>query len=265
MPRILKYTINPALLAVLLCITLACVTTPSRAQYRSDRKYGFRIGFDLSRIPVHYLNPYRTDLEIQTDLRVDSDLYVAFDGGWNKTHLENKPVFEYNSNGYFVKAGVDYNLLKRKYPGEANMLYVGFRYGIARMRRNIPEYQISDPYWGNVDGHFSSKTLLPQWGELIVGLKAEVLNNLFLGWSLHLRILTTQNIDKQVRPYLIPGFGKATKNSVFDVNYSISYRIPLFHPKPKKKKPEPEKKASVKTAKKAAGQKEEAPQKKATR
>lgn len=220
--------------------------TPSCAQFKSDDKYGLRLGIDISRIPVHYFNPYRTDFEIQADARIDSDLYVAADAGWNKTHLDNKPVFEYNSNGYYLKAGVDYNLIKLQFPQEANMVYAGFRYGIARMTRTIPQYQISNPYWGNVNGSFSTKTLLPQWGELILGIKAEVLNNFFMGWALHLRILTTQNIGNPVRPYIIPGFGNATKNSIFDVSYTISYRIPLWKPKfkPPKIKPEKEKKKS---------------------
>lgn len=249
MPSMSRYIIKSFFLSTLFITVLVCFCTSVYAQYRSDEKYGLRLGFDLSRIPMHYLNPYRTDLEVQSDLRVDSNLYIAAEAGWNKTHLDNKPAFEYNSNGYYIKAGADYNLIKRKYPQEANMVYVGFRYGIARMRTDIPGYQISDPYWGNRTGSFSAKTLLPQWGELILGMKSEVLNNLFLGWSLHLRILTTQNVDKQVRPFLIPGFGRATKNSTFDVNYSISYRIPLFKAKPKKKK-EPKKKVAPTTEEK---------------
>lgn len=233
----------------------ACASLPSAAQFKSDELYGLRLGMDLSRIPVHYLNPYRTDLEIHTDLRVDSDLYAAVDGGWNKTRLDNSPVFRYNAQGMFLKAGVDYNLLKREFPAESNILYVGVRYGIARMRRNIPGYRVSDPYWGDVEGHFSGKTLLPQWGELLLGIKAEVLRNLFLGWSLHARVLITQHIDPQVRPYLIPGFGKATHNAVFDISYSLSYRIPLFRPapkKPKKPKEEPARKKELKPGKKAS-------------
>jgi hypothetical protein len=233
----LRYTIKPALLAgVFLGLSLG-LSLQAVAQFSGDAKYGFRVGLDLSRIPMHYLNPYRTDLEIQTDVRIDSDLYVALDGGWNRTRLDNKPVFQYNSQGVFLKAGVDYNLMKRKFPAEANLLYVGFRYGVARMQRQIPAYQVSDPYWGSVEGHFSQKTLLPQWAELLVGIKAEVLNNLFVGWSLHTRILITQNLDPQVRPYLIPGFGKATTNAVFDMSYQVSYRIPLWSPRPKKKTP----------------------------
>ncbi|TAN01071.1 MAG: hypothetical protein EPN39_03100 [Chitinophagaceae bacterium] len=244
MRSIFKYIIS-RISYLLLLIIMASALTPSSAQFKSDDKYGLRLGIDLSRIPVHYFNLYRTDFEIQADARVDSDLYIAADAGWNKTHLDNKPVFEYNSNGVYLKAGVDYNLIKLQFPQEANMVYAGFRYGIARMTRSIPQYQINDPYWGNVNGSFSSKALMPQWGELILGMKAEVLNNFFMGWALHLRILTTQNIGNPVRPYIIPGFGNATKNSVFDVSYTISYRIPMW--KPKLKPPREKHKAEKKT------------------
>lgn len=237
-----------------LCAGGFCI--PSYAQFKGDDQYGLRIGFDLSRIPMHYFNPYRTDVEIQADARVDSDLYVAAESGWNKTNLNNKPVFEYNSSGYYLKAGVDYNLIKREFPQESNIVYAGIRYGVARMRRTIPGYQISDPYWGNVNGSFPTKTLVPQWGELILGIKAEILNNLFLGWALHLRILTTQHVDDQARPFIIPGFGNATKNSVFDMSYTISYRFPLWKPKPKPEKVR-RKKASEKSGEETKGKTQE--------
>ncbi len=234
MQPISKYITNYLVKLSFSCLLLSLWSYTSRAQFRSDQLYGLRIGVDLSRIAVHYLNPYRTDITVHADARIDSDFYVAAEAGWNKTHLKNKPVFDYVSQGAFLKAGVDYNFLKPSFPHESNMVYIGLRYGIARMQRKIPEYQISNPYWGDVKGRFSSKTLLPQWAEAIVGLKVEVLSNLFLDWGLHIRLLTTKNVDKEVRPYLIPGFGKATSNAVFDVNYTISYRIPIWKPKGEK-------------------------------
>ncbi len=230
MQPILKYTIN-SLVKFAFCLLLLSYGNASNAQFRSDQRYGIRVGADLSRIAMHYLNPYRTDITIHADARIDSNFYVAAEAGWNKTHLKNNPVFEYSAQGEFLKVGVDYNFLKPSFLNESNMAYIGLRYGIARMERKIPEYQISNPYWGDIKGSFPSKTLLPQWAEAIVGLKVEVLNNLFLDWGLHLRLLTTKNVDKTVRPYLIPGFGKATSNAVFDVNYTISYRIPIWKPK----------------------------------
>lgn len=238
MPRTSKFIISFLTLVVLFL-------QAAHAQYPDDRKYGLRLGLDLSRIAVHYIQPYRTDLEVNADVRVDSDLYVAFDGGWNKGNINNKPVFSYNSSGLFVRAGVDYNLLKRQYLSENNIFYIGVRYGVARMRREIPQYTVSDPYWGNISGSFDKKTLLPQWAEFVMGLKAEVLQNLFLGWSFRLRILTTPKVDKVVRPYLIPGYGNGLHNAIFDFNYGISYKIPLWtpHPKPPRHKKTEEKKA----------------------
>lgn len=230
MPQTLKYIIKPI---ILLSLFTGLLYSSSNAQFRSDRLYGLRLGADLSRIAVHYLNPYRTDITIHADARIDTNWYAAVEAGWNKTHLDNKPIFNYKSEGYFLKVGADYNLLNQSFPFESNMVYLGFRYGIARMTREVPGYQIDYPYWGDVHGSFPSKTLFPQWAEAIVGLKVEVLNNLFLDWGLHLRLLITRNVDKAVRPYLIPGFGKATSNAVFDANYTISYRIPLWKPRPK--------------------------------
>ncbi len=208
----------------------------ANGQFKSDQYYGIRIGTDLSRIPVHFLNKYRTDITFHADARVDTDLYVAAEVGWNTTHLDNKPTFEYKGNGYFLKAGIDYNLLNPSFPFESNMVYVGLRYGIARMEQEVPTYTIDYPYWGDVKGSFPYKTVIPQWGEAILGMKVEVFDNLFLSWAIHLRLLITRNFDNDLRPYLIPGFGKATSNTVFDANYNISYRIPLWKPKPKKPK-----------------------------
>lgn len=235
MPQTLRYIIKSA---ILIGLITAFIYNGADGQFRPDRLYGLRLGVDLSRIAVHYLNPYRTDLTVHADARIDTNWYIAAEAGWNKTHLDNKPVFDYKSNGYFIKVGADYNLLKPSFPYESNMVYIGLRYGIARMERKIPGYKIDYPYWGDVQGSFPSKTLLPQWGEAILGMKVEVLKNLFLDWGLHLRLLITRNVDEAVRPYLIPGFGKATANAVFDANYTMSYRIPLWKPKPNKVKKE---------------------------
>ncbi|GAA4304146.1 DUF6048 family protein [Compostibacter hankyongensis] len=221
----------------MLTIALLLAAGKGYAQYPSDLKYGIRIGADLSRIAMHYVQPARTDVEINGDARIDSNLYIAVDAGWNRTHVDNKPEFAYRSSGIFGRFGIDYNMLKPQFPFENSIVYVGFRYGIARMQRTIPYYLVTDPYWGNTEGSFDKRTLMPQWVEAVVGMKAEVLQNLFLGWSLRLRVLATPNVDKQVRPYVIPGYGKGMHNAIFDFNYSISYKIPLWTPRPKAPKP----------------------------
>src|SRR5699024_2929649 len=160
MQQTLKYIIK---VFVLLFLSTLWGCNEASAQFSSDRFYGLRIGADLSRVAVHYLNPYRTDITVHADARIDTNWYIAVEAGWNKTDLKNEPVFNYKSNGYFIKAGADYNLLNPSFPFESNMAYIGFRYGIARMERKVPAYRIDYPYWGDVHGSFPSKTFLPQW------------------------------------------------------------------------------------------------------
>lgn len=215
-----------------------------RAQYASDAKYGLRIGMDLSRIPMHFLVPQRTDFEFNADLQLSPDLYAVAEGGWNNTLINNKPTFDYKSSGSFGRIGIDYNFLKPAYLHESTIVYGGIRYGLANMNYAVPQYQITDTAWGNVNGSFPPKALTAQWIELVAGMKVEVLRNLFLGWSLRTRILVTQNFGTLVRPYIIPGYGQGNHNSVFDFNYTISYRIPLWKGKERAPKPKKEKKAS---------------------
>ncbi|HEY6082781.1 MAG TPA: DUF6048 family protein [Chitinophagaceae bacterium] len=212
-------------------IGLLLVSVTCQAQYRSDSLYGWRLGMDLSRIPMHFLVPERTDLELNADLQLTDKLFAVLEGGWNKTIIHNKPVFDYNSSGYFGRLGVDYNFLKPAYAHETTIIYGGIRYGMANMNYAIPQYQITDSTWGNVTGSLPQRAVTAFWIELVVGMKVEVVKNLFLGWSMRPRILLSQNLGTLVRPYIIPGYGKGVNNAVFDFNYSVSYKIPLFRAK----------------------------------
>jgi hypothetical protein len=63
---------------------------------------------------------------------------------------------------------------------------------------------------------------------LVLGLKAEVASNLFLGWSIRYRILLNPDMDQNVTPQLIPGYGTGANNRGFGLSYSIYYKIPLL-------------------------------------
>lgn len=68
------------------------------------------------------------------------------------------------------------------------------------------------------------------WIEIILGVKTEVLNNLFLGFNLQIkgRIYET-NINNFENIY-IPGFGRTYDSGKFGMGfgYSISYLVPMY-------------------------------------
>ncbi|NNE78188.1 MAG: hypothetical protein HKN31_14090, partial [Pricia sp.] len=129
--------------------------------------------------------------------------------------------------------------------GEQNMIYVGGRYAFSAFSQTLNNYKIFDTnrYW-NPDDFASGSTqnqefsgLTASWLEFVVGIKAEMLKNLYFGASARIGILITNKNPDNFSNLFIPGFNKVTDGSRFGVgyNYSISYLIPLYK---KSKKPE---------------------------
>ncbi|WP_157760592.1 DUF6048 family protein [Chitinophaga caeni] len=225
-------------ISFLLCTGLAFGQDSTEVKLKHDTltvtqqvSAGLRIGLDISRFAYLYFQPYRTDVTLMADARLNKNLYVAGEFGYNRTsHSDSN--YTYKGNGAFVALGIDYNVLKKQTSKQRNILYVGARYGVALFNYEIPEYHIYDEYWGNSSGSVPKQSDNAQWIELVVGLKAEVFRNFFLGWSLRQRFLTTRRIPEgDFPPLVIPGFGPGNKKSVFDFNYSISYQIPLYNVK----------------------------------
>jgi len=190
---------------------------------------GLRIGVDLSRIPSAIYYPYRKEFTVVADARITPNLYVAFEGGYANTPYSDTN-YTYKGNGMFATIGVDYNFLKRQYVSEKNIFYGGLRYGFSHFNYAVPTYSIKNSYWGdNLSGSVPKTNVNAHWVELLVGLKVEVLKNLFMGWNIRERILINNVKTDNMTPLVIPGFGNGAKRSVFDVQYTISYVIPFYH------------------------------------
>jgi hypothetical protein len=203
---------------------------------------GFRVGVDLSRIPVHFFQPYRTDITVQSDVRLNGKWYGALDVGYNRTsHSDTN--YTYKGHGYYAAIGGDYDVLKKQYKDELNMVFFGFRYGFAHTSYEVPHYVIRSEYWGtNIPGSVPLTSSNAHWLELVFGMKVEVLPHLFLGWGVREKIMLANSADKVAPPLVIAGFGDGTKKSQFDMNYSISYQVPLYKVKVHVPRPQPQKK-----------------------
>jgi hypothetical protein len=189
---------------------------------------GLRVGVDLTRFAIPFFQPYRRDATVVLDARYNDRVYFAADVSYGLTdHSDTN--YTYKSNGVAIAIGVNYNLLKKQVPKENFMLYGGFKYGFALFSYEMPDYNIHSSYWGNYTSSMPTTTKMGHWVELSLGIKVEVLKNLYLGWSLHERILLNNSLAKSdFPPLIIPGYGKGYKGSAFDVQYTISYLFPLW-------------------------------------
>lgn len=204
---------------------------------KSDR-YGLRVGVDLHRLSRSFYDDGFRGIEVVGDYRLTKKIYAAAELG-NVDYTVNEPQLNFTTKGNYIKVGFDYNAYNNWLDME-NMIYVGLRYGFSAFSQNLNSYTIYDN-----SGYFDEVTIRPDreyssltahWAEVVGGIKAEVFDNIYIGFSFRLNNLITEKKPGNFDNLYLPGFNR-TYEGKFGVgfNYTVSYFIPLY-----KKKAAPE-------------------------
>ncbi len=198
-----------------------------------QERYGLRLGVDLSRPGRALIDKKYTGFEIKGDYRLKKRIFPAAEIGFEDFDYEENYLTA-NSQGSYIKLGVNYNAYKN-WIGMQNELYAGVRYGFSTFSERLNEFTIynQDHYFPS-DFHEEPQKfsgLSAHWLELQIGLKAEVLHNVFLGVHVELKRLITDKAPGNFDNLWIPGFNRHYEGTEFGVGwgYSISYLIPFFH------------------------------------
>jgi hypothetical protein len=203
------------------------------------QRYGLRVGVDLHRLTKSLYDDNYKGLELVGDYRITKKFYISGElGNEDKTSPDDN--INYTTKGTYFKVGFDYNAYENWLDME-NMIYVGMRAGVGSFSQKLNSYNIYEPgnYYGTntiaVGQEFNG--LSASWIEVVSGLKAEVFNNLYVGFSLRLNYLMSNKEPDGFANLYIPGFNKTYEGSKFGAgfNYTVSYFIPLYKSKPKAK------------------------------
>lgn len=222
---------------LLFFISIVCAFQVLNAQQTAQdtikkSPYGLRVGFDLSK-PVRTLldNEY-AGFEIVADFRITKKIFIAGElGNESKDYFENN--LNATSRGSYIKLGIDYNSYVNW--GDANnMIYGGLRIGVASFTQELLAYRvfINDQTFpaNTVIANTTFSGLTASWAELQIGIRTEVLKNLYLGIHAQIKYLVTQEVPPNFGNIFIPGFNQQNDFSRFGVGYgySVSYLIPIF-------------------------------------
>lgn len=196
-------------------------------------KYGLRVGGDTGKLLRSFIDDDYSGFEVNADYRIKKALYIAGELGIEEKTTIND-YLDVTTSGAYLKAGIDYNLYKNWLDMD-NMIYTGFRVGASAFSQDINSFTVynTDQYW---ESQYSSNDvqtfndLTAFWIELIVGMKVELFNNLYLGLNLQLKGLVSEVEPANFQNIYIPGFHKTYDSSRIGVGYgyTISYLIPLY-------------------------------------
>ena len=192
-----------------------------------------RFGFDLLKPIASSSEGDNLNYEIVGDLQLTENIYLAGEYGSIDKVIEDENI-NFNSAGSFIRVGLDYNLFKN-WIGMDNSIYVGFRYGNSSFSNKILNYEVrnKDSYFSNlVEDEFQTieySNLSGNWIEILLGIKVETFKNVYLGLSLRLNKLLSDEKPNNFGNLFIPGFNKVTDENTFGsgFNYTLTYSIPL--------------------------------------
>ncbi len=215
--------------------------------------YGLRVGIDLGRLARNFYDDGYTGFEIAGDYRLTYKLYLAAEIGNEDFTFEEvlsetpqEPIYNFTTNGSYIKLGVDVNSYDNWF-GENNSIFFGGRYAFSTHSQTVNSFRFfNSNRFFNPDG-FAQPPIEPQefggrsasWLEFLVGFKAELFANIFMGASIRVGALITGGDDDVFPDLWIPGFNRVTDGSRFGIgyNYTLTYFLP-FYKKQKKKQVE---------------------------
>jgi hypothetical protein len=199
----------------------------SLANAQEERIRGLRIGYDLSRLALYWVEPERKAFELSADIEIKRNFFFTSEAGTQKYNLSDS-LYRYTSSGPYLRVGLDYNILKNKAENQYEMVFGGLRYGYSRLNQSADNIIIGENYWGEGDiTELETSTIQAHWIEAAIGVRAELFKYVFIGWSFRWRVMLYQSKIPEMKPIYIPGYGRGEKKSLIGFNYYIYISIPL--------------------------------------
>jgi hypothetical protein len=205
-------------------------------------RYGVRVGVDLYKLTRSIYDSDYKGVEVVGDYRLTRKFYIAGElGTEDKTTDEDQ--LNFTTKGSYFKVGFDYNTYENWLDME-NLITIGLRYGVSTFSQQLNSYTVynANPYFGQATTVVSGEKyngLSAGWAEVILGVKAEVFNNFYVGFNVSLKRMISNKQPENFENLYVPGFNR-TYDGDFGAgfNYTVSYFIPIY-----KKKVKPAEKA----------------------
>ncbi len=193
-----------------------------------------RVGYDLARSVSSLTDPNHFSQEISAEVDFHSLILVA-ESGFARSSF---PTVDYEVDGFYYRVGVDANLIP--YDKLRSAILFSVRYASSTFQHYLQTNFVDD--FGERQLSISENGVSSSWFEAGLGIKVQLIKNLFMGYSFRLRFANNISGDDQLLPAEVPGYGR-----VFDdgrqsralapgFQYGIYWKIPFWNkPVPVKK------------------------------
>lgn len=144
--------------------------------------------------------------------------------GWGKGNAEDVATqLTYKTNAPYVRAGMDFNLMKNKH--DIYRLLGGVRYAYTSFKYDVNSPNIVDPVWkDNVEYNAEGVKCNYHWLEFSFGVDAKIWGPVRMGWTVRYRKKLYSKAGDFGTPWYVPGFGKSGSTRLggtFNVTFEL--------------------------------------------
>ena len=191
-----------------------------------QRQVFVRVGYDLSRLALPYVrNNGSHGFEVSADGEIAYNFFPTVEIG-RQSLKRSSDSLRYSMSGDYFRVGLDYNVINYKHRLDRDIFFLGVRLGTSRFSHEAP-LAVVNGVLGTDECSIPKANLKATWGEAVVGLKGELVKNLYMGVTVRAKMMFSHTSYKTMTPYIIPGFGKGFYRFNAGLSYSILYAIPI--------------------------------------
>lgn len=164
--------------------------------------------------------------EVSAIANIGNRFFPAIEVGMGHTNIVSHLYdIGYSTKAPYYRIGMDYNMQYKN--GRPNYIYLGGRIGYTAFEYSVDAPPLKDPIWGDEAAvQFTNVPCQVLWVEAIGGVRAEIVKNIYMGWSLRYKYPLHKSATNNGGPWYIPGFGASSK-AEFGATYTVTYYFKL--------------------------------------
>ncbi len=191
---------------------------------KMDFFQGFSLSADLFPLGQKLLSDYG-GFEGALKLNLLNTYFPTIELGYGLCdHTDGNTHILYKTSAPYLRAGVDFNLLKDKF--QDNRFYIGARYGITSYKFDISGPEMVDPIWGGSEpfSYHDIKTT-SHWFEIVAGAQVKIYKGFHMGWTVRYKHEISSSSNNYAKPYYIPGYGTTVSGSAWGASYHLIFDL----------------------------------------
>lgn len=202
--------------------------SPTEEKTDSAFFQGIMVGVDVFGFLNQALGSDANTTEASIEVNLMNRFFPVVELGYGGMDTaDDETDIHFKTSAPFFRIGANYNVFYQK-PHLPGYFTVGLRYGFSSFKYDIQAPGLTDPTWGKVEVPFEYNGVKTKvgWLELVLGLKANVYKNFYMGFTARYRSRLSMTKHENSEPYYIPGYGRG-KSSNFGLTYNLIYKLPF--------------------------------------